>query len=144
MFHHMPTPFGVAAGDALKKRLTWLALFRLAAVPLLLGGALALGRGLPPTVQLASWTGVLIMAIPCALTLIYALLARYSPAYRVQAYLQMIGDVFLVTGLVYLTGTIDSPFTALYLIIIFVTSSLVSRRGTFALTALASAFYVAL
>jgi len=140
----MPTPFGVAAGDALKKRLTWLALFRLAAVPLLLGGALALGPGLPPTVQLASWTGVMIMAIPCALTLVYALLARYSPAYHVQAYLQMTGDIFLVTGLVYLTGTIDSPFTALYLIIIFITSSLVSRRGTFALTALASAFYVAL
>ncbi len=140
----MPTPFGVAAGDALKKRLTWLALFRLAAVPLLLGGALALGRGLPPTVQLASWSGVMIIAIPCALTLVYALLARYSPAYCVQAYLQMIGDIFLVTGLVYLTGTIDSPFTALYLIIIFVTSSLISRRGTFALTALAGACYVAL
>lgn len=136
----MPTPFGIAAGGALRKRLTWLALFRLAAVPLLLGGALALGG----VVQLASRPGVMIIAIPCALTLVYALLARYSEAYRVQAYLQMIGDIFLVTGLVYLTGTIDSPFTALYLIIIFVTSSLVSRRGTFALTALACACYVTL
>src|SRR2546423_12607579 len=98
MLHHMPTPFGVAAGDALKKRLTWLALFRLAAVPLLLGGALALGRGLSPTEQLASWPGVLILAIPCVLTLVYALLVRYWPAYRVQAYLQMTGDIFLVTG----------------------------------------------
>jgi two-component system sensor histidine kinase PilS (NtrC family) len=116
--------------------------FRLAAVLVLLGTSLTLGKFSSP-VELTPRLGAMI-AVTCGLTLIYALLVRFSRSYGAQAYLQMTGDIFLVTGLVYLTGTSDSPFTALYLIIIFVTSSLVSRRGTFALTAMACVCYVAL
>jgi len=143
MYHRNPAPFTITASDTLKKRLTWLVLLRLAAVLLLLGAALALDRFSPQTGQLASRLSVMLF-ITCGLTLLYALLVRFSASYRAQAYLQMTGDILLVTGLVYLTGIIDSPFTALYLIVIFVTSSLVSRRGTFVLTFLACACYVML
>jgi two-component system, NtrC family, sensor histidine kinase PilS len=86
----------------------------------------------------------LVAAVTFALTLAYALLLRFSESFRAQAYLQMFGDILLVTALVYSTGTTASPLTALYLVVIFMMSCLVSRRGTFILTALACACYLLL
>jgi two-component system sensor histidine kinase PilS (NtrC family) len=143
MYQRHWRPIGGTADEMLRKRLTWLIVFRLAAVIVLLGAAFLLDRLSPPTLQLASRLSVMIFTVG-GLTLFYTACLRFSVSYRLQAYWQMTGDILLVTGLVYLTGTIESPFTALYLIIIFVTSSLISRRGTFALTALACVCYVAL
>jgi two-component system sensor histidine kinase PilS (NtrC family) len=131
------------AGEMLRKRLTWIVLFRLAAVLLLLGAALMLDRLSPTPGRLTVRLSAMITAT-CGLSVFYALILRFLESYRVQAYLQMVGDILIVTGLVYLTGIIESPLMALYLIVIFVTSSLASRSGTFALTTLASACYVSL
>ena len=143
MYQRTQASFGMAASEMLRKRLSWLVLFRLAAAALLLGAAFLLDRLSPQAGPMTSRLSVM-TAVTCTLTLCYALLLRLSDSFRVQAYFQMAGDILLVTGLVYATGIIDSPFTALYLIVIFVTSSLISRRGTFVLTALAGACYVGL
>ncbi len=129
--------------ELLKKRLTWLALLRLAATLLLVGAAFMLDRPGSSVGQMGAWLIAIVVLTSC-LSLFYALLLRLSDNYRVQAYIQMIGDIFLVTGLTFTTGTVESPFTALYLVVIFVMSSLISQRGTFVLTALASASYAAL
>ncbi len=129
--------------ELLKKRLTWLVLLRLAATLLLVGAAFMLDRPGSSASQIGTRL-IAIVVLTCCLSLFYALLLRLSDSYRVQAYIQMSGDIFLVTGLTFTTGTIESPFTALYLVVIFVMSSLISQRGTFVLTALASACYAAL
>lgn len=60
-----------------------------------------------------------ILGCVLALSFIYALLSRLFPANSSQhVRLQLALDVFLVTWLVWLTGDVRSPYTALYIIII--------------------------
>lgn len=120
-----------------------LILIRLAAVLLLLGTAFAMDQLLPSRVPLASRLGtvILITIATCVLTCLYTALVYFWSAYRVQAYLQITGDIILITWLVELTGIIESPFTALYLIVIFIASSLFPRRGTLIMTGLACLSY---
>src|SRR5512135_935338 len=46
-----------------------------------------------------------------------------------EAYLQLGGDVFLVTALVYFSGASDSVFTFLYLVVIAVAAFFLLRPG---------------
>jgi two-component system, NtrC family, sensor histidine kinase PilS len=61
----------------------------------------------------------------------YLALQRYFPEGRWQAPLQMIGDLAMITGVVYATGAQDSYFVSLYLLAILMGSILFSRRGAF-------------
>lgn len=133
----------MTAEDAIRKRLLRLILIRLAAVLLLLGTAFAMDQLLPSRVPLASRLGtvILITIATCVLTCLYTALVYFWSAYQVQAYLQITGDIILITWLVELTGIIESPFTALYLIVIFIASSLFPRRGTLIMTGLACLSY---
>ena len=57
------------------------------------------------------------------------------------AYLQIAGDIFLVTFLVYLTGGIDSGFSPLYHLTIISASIILYRRGGYLAASLASILY---
>ena len=57
---------------------------------------------------------------------------------------QMVADVALVTGIIYVTGASTSPFLFLYLPLVMMAAILVSRRAALAVTALASASYLGL
>lgn len=57
------------------------------------------------------------------------------------AYLQVAGDIFLVTFLVYLTGGIDSSFSPLYHLTIISASIIIYRRGGYLAASLASILY---
>ena len=48
---------------------------------------------------------------------------------EVQAYLQFLGDLLLITALVYWFGGSSSPFTMLYLVVISVAATLLRRRA---------------
>jgi two-component system sensor histidine kinase PilS (NtrC family) len=143
MNHRLAMPFWMTADDTLRKRLTRLILIRLGAVLLLLGTVFAMDQLLPSRGQLVSRlsTIVIITLITCGLTCLYTLLLHFWSAHRIQAYIQIAGDILLITWLVSLTGIIESPFTALYLIVIFIASSLFTRRGTFVMTAFACVCY---
>ena len=65
------------------------------------------------------------------LAIFYAIVLRWVPLGRWHAPLQIVCDVILVTGLVYVTGGHESYFISLYLLAIIVTSILFSRRATF-------------
>jgi two-component system sensor histidine kinase PilS (NtrC family) len=62
---------------------------------------------------------------------LYAILAKWVPQARWQAPLEMVCDLLMITGLVYVTGSNESHFISLYLLAIIVASILFSRRGTF-------------
>lgn len=142
MARHKPDRTTSDSNARLRRRLAWLVLARVGAVLLLLGAGVGIDR-LFPVSQLAARVA-LVTAVTFGLTLVYALLLRFSTSYRAQAYLQMLGDIVLVTCLVSYTGTATSPLTALYLVVIFMMSCLVSRGGTFVLTGLACACYLVL
>src|SRR5262245_14615919 len=63
------------------------------------------------------------------LTLCYALLHRRLKGSALFVPAQLVGDLLVVTGLVYVTGGPESPFSFLYLILIITASILLFRRG---------------
>ena len=65
------------------------------------------------------------------LTFFYALFNRWWVSRPLAAYAQLVSDLLLVTGLVYATGGIDSPFSVLYFMVIIASSVLLRRRGAF-------------
>jgi len=77
----------------------------------------------------------------CFLTGIYWYLLQRINNVTFFAYLQVTGDIFLVTFLVYLTGGIDSGFSLLYHLTIISASIILYRRGGYLAASLASILY---
>jgi two-component system, NtrC family, sensor histidine kinase PilS len=115
--------------DPLKRKLVWLVVSRAA----ILGGifviTILLGRG-----SSFVWPVSLLFLIVSALSLIYAIALRLGMSSAILIPLQLGNDVLLVTWLVYRTGDLQSPFNALYLVVIFAASLLSSRTGIFGIT----------
>jgi two-component system sensor histidine kinase PilS (NtrC family) len=131
--------------DRFRNNLIWLLMGRPGAVLLLLVAAYALRHVVKPEaveklLESVAW----ITGATFGVTLIYALMNLFSKRYRWQAYVQMVGDIALVTWLVHLTDAVRSPFIALYLVVIFTISCLTSKYGTYVLTLLITAAYVGL
>jgi two-component system sensor histidine kinase PilS (NtrC family) len=68
-------------------------------------------------------------ALAYGLTLLYIALGRVLPSRIINLTVQLTGDLFIETILVYFTGGIDSPFSFLYLVSIITASTLLYRRG---------------
>jgi two-component system, NtrC family, sensor histidine kinase PilS len=79
------------------------------------------------------------------LSLLYLALQRWlRDAPQAQAYVQFLGDLGIVTGLVHHFGGIDSPFSMLYLLVISVAASLLRRRAAIFVATVAYAAYATL
>jgi two-component system sensor histidine kinase PilS (NtrC family) len=63
------------------------------------------------------------------LTLIYSAAHLLWNNYVVQARFQFFADVLLVTWLVWITGAVHSPYTALYIVVISIASLFIGPRG---------------
>ena len=75
-------------------------------------------------------------------TLLYiALLRLLRRNPTAQAYIQFVGDLVLITGLVYYLGGATSPFSLLYLIVIAVASTLLRRRAGVIVASIAFILY---
>src|SRR5262245_25371154 len=64
-----------------------------------------------------------------ALTLLYSAAHIIWKNYLLQARFQFFGDVLLVTWLVWITGAVRSPYTALYNVVISAASWFIGARG---------------
>ena len=75
-------------------------------------------------------------------SLAYLVLLRVLPRRpKVQAYVQFIGDLLLITAMVFYTGGIASPFSIFYLVVIAVASTLLGREAGFTVATVAYGFY---
>jgi two-component system sensor histidine kinase PilS (NtrC family) len=102
---------------------------------------LAAPEGQPPTFDLL----YLIAGTTYVASLVYIALLRVlrdRPTWH--AYLQFVGDLLLVTSLVYFFGGIGSPFSMLYLVVIMVASALLRRRSGFLVASVAYFLYAGL
>jgi two-component system sensor histidine kinase PilS (NtrC family) len=81
-----------------------------------------------------------------ALTVVHALLLRFFPRrLELLVYVQVVGDLVIITGLVYLTGGSRAGFTLLYPIAVLAGGTLLTRRGAgLTLAGLATVFYAGL
>jgi two-component system, NtrC family, sensor histidine kinase PilS len=79
------------------------------------------------------------------LTLVYALAIRFLPFRDLQVYVQVIFDLLVITGLIYLTGTGNrAGFILLYPISVLSGSVLLYRRRSLVLAGVATLFYAAM
>ena len=70
-----------------------------------------------------------LMILWYTLAVFYMILLWWIPHARWSAPLQIICDLFLITGLVFVTNEHESYFISLYLLVIIVASILFTRRG---------------
>jgi two-component system sensor histidine kinase PilS (NtrC family) len=129
LFPEMPTA-DTAPQQAFGRRLWWLILGRAAiAVLVMLAGAVW-ARG-----TFAANIGESLQSIKPLILVVTLLTVIYSAAHvlwqnhLLQARFQFFADVLLVTWLVWITGGVRSPYTALYIVVISVASWFIGPRG---------------
>jgi len=124
----------------MRRKLHWLLISRLA----IAAGLLAIvsmtagdngGRSFVPMLTTVAIATVVLSVIS------FAALRTRLP-YFVQAYIQFSLDICIATWLIYSTGDVESPFLALYLVIIFAACALLGRTGVSLVGALAGVLYV--
>ncbi|MCX8072092.1 MAG: sigma 54-interacting transcriptional regulator [Candidatus Binatia bacterium] len=84
------------------------------------------------------------IALAYAVTLISAVVLLRVRQLGAFAYGQLLFDVLLVTGVVYVTGSTESPFGFLYSLVVIAAAFLVSSAGAVAMAAVSSIAYAAL
>jgi two-component system, NtrC family, sensor histidine kinase PilS len=111
-------------------RLWWLILGRAAAVLLVVvTGAFWVRGTFGPNVGDALQSIKPLIFVFTLLTLLYSAAHVLWKNHAAQARVQLFGDVVLVTWLVWITGAVHSPYTALYIVVIAVASLYIGPRG---------------
>lgn len=123
-------PIRSEAKDFLLSKIQWLMFFRAVVTTILLGAtALVQIKESQLFQQISPHFLYLLIGFIYVLTIFYALLLRRIKNLKSFAYGQILGDVFFVTLLIYLTGGIESIFSWVYLLPIFSASTILYRRG---------------
>ncbi|HEX9757644.1 MAG TPA: ATP-binding protein [Nitrospiria bacterium] len=129
-------------GEEVRRRLKWLLGLRVSVVTIFLGSSLLLQVGFGR--QLSSiHSFYFLIGATYLLTIVYALsLNQVTSSYLYAfAYGQIVLDLILETGLVFVTGGVQSPFSFLYLISVFSSGMILSRKGGVGAAAIASLLY---
>jgi two-component system, NtrC family, sensor histidine kinase PilS len=125
--------------EELKQKVVMMMTFRMVIIITLLGSAIL--------IQLVSRTILpinplyFLIFLTSFFTLVSALWFAQIRNLRVLAYLQLSGDVLVVTLLLYFTGGVRSPFSFLYILVIIAASIIVYRRGALYIAAISSILY---
>jgi len=127
---HNPPAGGVSAPPAVVlpgRQLLWLIGIRLVVITTLLLGALII----QVTTRMILPLGGLYMLVLAtySLSLLYVGLFARGVRRTVQVAVQLVGDIAIVTGFVYVTGGLYSPFSFLYLIVIAAAALLLRGGG---------------
>src|SRR5437879_4005160 len=126
----------------LRRQLDWLMTFRVVIITTLMICTFVIELMYRPLLSLQPF--YLLGVVTYAMTIAYAVLSRTVRAVRPQVYAQLIGDLGVVTGFVYLTGGAESPFSFLYLLTIIIGSILLVRRGGFLVAACSWLMYASM
>ncbi|MCK5379208.1 MAG: PAS domain-containing protein [Acidobacteria bacterium] len=106
--------------------LRWFVGLRLIVISTLFLGILLIQATSPQILPLKHFYGIILTTY--ALSLGYLFLHLIGLSHRMQAIIQLVGDIGIVTGLVYFTGGFHSPFSFLYLAVI-VAGAVIIRGG---------------
>jgi two-component system sensor histidine kinase PilS (NtrC family) len=109
------------------KTLRWLIGLRLIVVSTLFIGILLIQVNTQLILPLRSFYGLILLAY--GLSLLYLMLQIWRISPKIQAGIQLFGDLVIVTGFVYVTGGVFSPFSFLYLTVIVVAAAMVPAGG---------------
>lgn len=119
--------------------LAWLVKVRILILTFLLGIELAIARLTPTRLPIRLFLSTIVFWY--AVSLFYVLLISFWQEYRLQASLQVLTDLVLVSLLVHETGSWDSSLNVLYPLIIIVAGILLPRVWAHLIAALAFILY---
>ena len=119
--------------------LAWLIKARIIILTLLLGTELAIARLTPLPLPLEQFVSCIVLWY--TISGFYLLLLTFWQEYRIHSLLQVLTDLALVTGVVYLTGGVDSALNFLYPLVIIVACILLPRSWAYMSAALAFILY---
>jgi len=125
--------------DTLKRHVFWFILLRLIVVTSVVTSAFIIQFSTEIFLPLSPFYYVITGFY--GLTLLYFLFYLWGKNYTIQVYLQIILDLYLITGLVYISGGLKGSFYFLYIFEIIAASILLSRRAAYIITALAAIFF---
>jgi len=108
-FKNLDYPEDAQHQSVLVYKIKWLMLFRVVLVTILLGSALILQIKLQKTRPLELL--YLLIIVSYVFTVVTVNFLQRVSNLRLYAYLQIVYDLFLETGIVYITGGIESIFT---------------------------------
>ena len=114
--------------------LSWLVKVRIIIITFLLGIGLAIIR-LTHT-NVSEWAFVSVILLWYTVAVFFLLLQSVWEDYELQARIQVISDLALTTGVIYITGGIDTSFNFLYPLVIIVASILLPRWWAYLTAAL--------
>jgi len=137
----MPSSSNKPEND-LYHKLKWLILFRVVFALLLLGSNIILQFSERPS-SLA-WSLQVFYGLVAAIFLLsfyYALILKHVKRKLLFAYIQIGIDTFVVTMILFITGSFASIFSFLYLVVIIYSSMLLFRRGSMVMAVLCSIQY---
>ncbi len=80
-------------------------------------------------------------ALVLVLSILYIFWLNQKKCLLALAYFQTIADTFFVTGIIFVTGSFDSVFTFLYLLVIIYASMLLLQKGSFVMATVSSLEY---
>ena len=131
--------------EHLRDRLKWFLFFRVLIVSFFLG-ALALVYLGEPSHRYAVSASILLLAIATtyALTIVSAVFLLRLRQITTFAYLQLLFDILLTTGVIFVTGGSDSPFGFLYSLVVINAAVLMSTPGAIVAASGSSICYAAL
>ncbi len=119
--------------------LTWLVKVRILILTILLGVELAVAQFTPVVFPIRLLVDTILLAY--AISAFYLVLLHFWNEPKVQAVLQVISDLLLVSLLVYVTGGVDSSLNFLYPLVIVVASIVLPRVWAYLTAALAFILY---
>jgi len=122
--------------------LAWLVKVRIIILTFLLGVELAVAQFTPTTIPL--WLFISTVLLWYTLSLFYVLVLSVWREYRVQALLQVLTDLAMVTLVVHVTGGVDSSLNFLYPLVIIVACILLPRAWAYLVAAAAFILYGAI
>ena len=109
------------------KALRWLIGVRLVVISALFLGILLIQVSSQKILPLRNYYGLILFSFGLSLLYLILYARRVSP--RVQTWIQLVGDIAVITGIVYFTGGLYSPFSFLYLTVIAVAAMLMRGGG---------------
>jgi len=128
--------------NSLKRRLRWLIFFRVAIATFLLGIAIFIRI---KTAESSSQTALVPMYFILTLIYVFSFACLFIPKIikniRTNIYLQSLSDIFLITGLVYVTGGIESIYSVLYPLVIIYSALFLEGRGSLISASAGGIFY---
>jgi two-component system sensor histidine kinase PilS (NtrC family) len=124
--------------DSLKKSIGWLTAARIVVLLLILFSAVLVQAGAGVPLQLSFL--YLLNGAAVLLALFHWTVGRHLPP-TLEAYIQLVGDLGIVTVLVYGSGGPDSVFNFLYLVVIGASAFLLYRTGAVLVASIAAVLY---